>query len=73
MAFEKKHSVWRPGTEWMWGVKAEVIPVIVEGLRGVTKNLENNLAKIPAFPDSCICQYSGIQKDTQWRFQTILR
>ena len=41
--------------ERMWGVKAEVIPVILGGLGAVTKNLGDNLAKIPGFPDSCIC------------------
>ena len=42
--------------ERMWGVKAEVIPVILGGLGAVTKNLGDNLAKIPGFPDSYMCQ-----------------
>ena len=42
--------------ERMWGLKAEIIPVIVGGLGAVTKNLGCNLAKIPGTPDSFMCQ-----------------
>ena len=42
--------------ERMWGVKAQVIPVIVGGLGAVTKNLGDNLAKIPGAPDAYMCQ-----------------
>ena len=42
--------------ERMWGLKAEVIPVIVGGLGAVTRNLGNNLAKIPGTPDAFMCQ-----------------
>ena len=42
--------------ERMWGVKAQVIPVIVGGLGAVTKNLGDNLAKIPGAPDLYMCQ-----------------
>ena len=40
----------------MWGVKAEVIPVIVGGLGAVTKKLGDNLTKIPGAPDPYMCQ-----------------
>ena len=40
----------------MWGVKAQVIPVIVGGLGAVTRNLGDNLAKIPGAPDAYMCQ-----------------
>ena len=40
----------------MWGAKAEVIPVVVGGLGAVTKNLGDNLAKIPGSPDVYMCQ-----------------
>ena len=42
--------------ERMWGVKAQVIPVIVGGLGAVTRNLGDNLAKIPGAPDAYMCQ-----------------
>ena len=42
--------------ERMWGVKAEIIPVIVGGLGAVTKNLFDYLAKIPGNPDLHMCQ-----------------
>ena len=42
--------------ERMWGVKAQIIPVIVGGLGAVTKNLGDNLAKIPEAPDQYMCQ-----------------
>ena len=43
-------------TERMWGVKTEVIPVVVGGLGAVSKNLGDNLAKIPGSPDLYMCQ-----------------
>ena len=51
-----KYGALRVEAERMWGVKAEVIPVIVGGLGAVTKNLRDNLAKIPGCPDSFMCQ-----------------
>ena len=51
-----KYGALSAEAERMWGVKAQVIPVIVGGLGAVTKNLGDNLAKIPGAPDSYMCQ-----------------
>ena len=51
-----KYGALRVEAERMWGVKAEVIPVIVGGLGAVTKNLRENLAKVPGSPDVYMCQ-----------------
>ena len=51
-----KYGALRAETERMWGVKAEIIPVIVGGLGAVTRNLGDNLAKIPGSPDLHMCQ-----------------
>ena len=40
----------------MWGVNADVIPVVVGGLGAVTKNLGDFLTKIPGLPDLFMCQ-----------------
>ena len=40
----------------MWGLKTRIIPVIVGGLDAVTKNLGDNLLKIPGCPDAYMCQ-----------------
>ena len=42
--------------ERMWGVKAEIIPIIVGGLGAVTRNLTEYLSKIPGAPDLHMCQ-----------------
>ena len=44
----------------MWGVDTEVIPIVVGGLGAVTKNLRDNLAKIPGTPDMYMCQKIGL-------------
>ena len=51
-----KYGALRAEAERMWGAKAEVIPVVVGGLGAVTKNLRDNLAKIPGSPDVYMCQ-----------------
>ena len=51
-----KYGGLRVELERMWGVKAEIIPVIVGGLGAVTKNLADYLAKIPGIPDLHMCQ-----------------
>ena len=48
---KSKYGPLRAETERMWGVKTEIIPVVVGGLGAVTRNLGNNLAKIPGTPD----------------------
>ena len=40
----------------MWGVKEEIVAVIVEELGAVTKNLADYLAKIPGTLDLHMCQ-----------------
>ena len=40
----------------MWDLKAEVRPVNVAGLGAGTRNLGDNLAKIPRTPDAFMCQ-----------------
>ena len=50
-----KYGALRVEAERMWGVKAEVIPVVVGGLGAVTKNLRDNLAKVPGSPDAFMC------------------
>ena len=42
-----KYGALRVETERMWGVKSQVVPVVVGGLGAVTRNLGDNLAKIP--------------------------
>ena len=51
-----KYGALKIEAERMWGVKAEVIPVVVGGLGAVTKNLRDNLAKVPGSPDAFMCQ-----------------
>ena len=51
-----KYGALRVETERMWGVKAEVIPVVVGGLGAVTRNLGDNLGSIPGSPDLFMCQ-----------------
>ena len=51
-----KYGGLRVELERMWGVDAEIIPVIVGGLGAVTKNLMGYLSKIPGFPDVHMCQ-----------------
>ena len=51
-----KYGALKVEAERMWGSKAEVIPVVVGGLGAVTKNLGDNLAKIPGSPDVYMCQ-----------------
>ena len=51
-----KYGALRVETERMWGVKSEVVPVVVGGLGAVTRNLGDNLAKIPGCPDLHMCQ-----------------
>ena len=51
-----KYGGLRVELERMWGVKAEIVPVIVGGLGAVTKNLADYLAKIPGTPDLHMCQ-----------------
>ena len=51
-----KYGPLRVEAERMWGVKAEVIPVIIGGLGAVTRNLRDNLARVPGTPDAYMCQ-----------------
>ena len=51
-----KYGGLRVELERMWGVKAEIIPIIVGGLGAVTRNLSDYLAKIPGLPDLHMCQ-----------------
>ena len=51
-----KYGALSAETEQMWGVKTQVIPVIVGGPGAVTKSLGDNLAKIPGAPDQHMCQ-----------------
>ena len=51
-----KYGALRVEAERMWGLKAEVIPVVVGGLGAVTKNLTDNLAQIPGCPDVYMVQ-----------------
>ena len=51
-----KYGGLRVELERMWGVKAEIIPIIVGGLGAVTRNLNEYLAKIPGLPDLHMCQ-----------------
>ena len=55
-----KYGGLRAELQRMWGVDAEVIPIIVGGLGAVTKNLGDNLAKIPGAPDIFMCQKIGL-------------
>ena len=40
----------------MWGMKAEIVPIIVGGLGAITKNLGDELTKVPGHPDLFMCQ-----------------
>ena len=40
----------------MWGMKAEIVPIIVGGLGAITKNLGDELTKVPGHPDRFMCQ-----------------
>ena len=40
----------------MWGVKCTIIPVVVGGLGGVTKEIQSHLSKIPGTPERYMCQ-----------------
>ena len=40
----------------MWGMDTEIVPVVVGGLGAVTKNIGDELAKIPGHPDRFMCQ-----------------
>ena len=51
-----KYGALRVEAERMWSAKAEIIPVIVGGLGAVTKNLGDNLTRIPGNPDLYMCQ-----------------
>ena len=51
-----KYGALRVEAERMCGAKTAIIPVIVGGLGVVTKNLGDNLARIPGNPDLCMCQ-----------------
>ena len=51
-----KYGGLRAELERMWGVNAEIIPVIIGGLGPVTKNLGDCLTKIPGQPDQYMCQ-----------------
>ena len=55
-----KYGGLRTELKRMWGVDAEVIPVIVGGLGAVMKNLRDNLAKIPGTLDLFMCQKIGL-------------
>ena len=55
-----KYGGLRVELERMWGINAEVVPVIVGGLGAVTKNFNNCLAKIPGMPDPHMCQKIGL-------------
>ena len=51
-----KYGALRVEAERMWGGRAEIIPVVVGGLGAVSKNLRENLARIPGSPDLHMCQ-----------------
>ena len=51
-----KYGGLRGELQRMWGVDAEVIPVIVGGLGAVTKSLGDRLMTIPGHPDRFMCQ-----------------
>ena len=51
-----KYGGLRVELERMWGVKAEIVPIIVGGLGAVTRNLSEYLSKIPGAPDLHMCQ-----------------
>ena len=40
----------------MWGMNAEIVPIIVGGLGAITKNLGDELTKVPGHPDRFMCQ-----------------
>ena len=51
-----KYGGLRGELQRMWGIDAEVVPVIVGGLGAVTKNLGDKLMTIPGHPDRFMCQ-----------------
>ena len=51
-----KYGSLRVELERMWGVDAEILPIITGGLGAVTKKLGDYLAKIPGSPDAYMCQ-----------------
>ena len=51
-----KYAGLRVELQRMWGMEAEIVPIIVGGLGAVTKNLGDELAKIPGHPDRFMCQ-----------------
>ena len=40
----------------MWGFDCVIIPVVIGGLGGVTRNLKDYLAMIPGQPNITMCQ-----------------
>ena len=40
----------------MWGMDADIVPIIVGGLGAITKNLGDKLTKVPGHPDRFMCQ-----------------
>ena len=51
-----KYTGLRVELEKMWGLDAKTVPIIVGGLGAVTKNLGDELSKIPGSPDRFMCQ-----------------
>ena len=51
-----KYEGLRGELQRMWGMDAEVVPVIVGGLGAVTKSLGDRLKTIPGHPDQFMCQ-----------------
>ena len=51
-----KYTGLRVELEKMWGMNAETVPIIVGGLGAVTRNLGDELSKIPGSPDRFMCQ-----------------
>ena len=51
-----KYGGLRGELQRMWGMDAEVVPVIVGGLGAVTKSLGDRLKTIPGHPDQFMCQ-----------------
>ena len=51
-----KYGPLRVELERMWGLNAEIIPIVIGGLGAITKNLKDGLTKIPGCPDQFMCQ-----------------
>ena len=51
-----KYTGLRVELERMWGMNAETVPFIVGGLGAITRNLGDELSKIPGSPDRFMCQ-----------------